>query len=162
MSFLCSCFGDVAVSKVSVVLLQDGRIVLVKRRAKSGNHAITWWECPGGKPDSPDEDPQAVAQRECREETGVRIEKLRYLGLAEHPHHKGRLVAYYASVSGFGTPYNAAPNEHVAVDVFSPKDLSRVREHEIVRVPGCILNFFMKGKKIRPWKSDPSMQHTLQ
>jgi 8-oxo-dGTP diphosphatase len=54
---------------VGVVVVQDGRLLLVRRGVEPGKGA---WALPAGYVDA-DEDPRAAAAREAKEETGLEI-----------------------------------------------------------------------------------------
>lgn len=61
-----------------VPLLDDGRVIVERQFRYPVNEVIT--EIPAGKRDSKDEDPEAAARRELREETGIEAKELICLG----------------------------------------------------------------------------------
>lgn len=58
----------VPVLVVAAVLIEDGRVLLTRR--KKGSHLAGAWEFPGGKVE-PGEDPRAALVRELEEEIGI-------------------------------------------------------------------------------------------
>lgn len=78
---------------VAVLVVQDGRILLVQRANEPERGK---WTLPGGFMDA-GEDPACAAMRECLEETGVEIKITRLVDLVSHPAHTvgAHLVIYY-------------------------------------------------------------------
>jgi 8-oxo-dGTP diphosphatase len=87
--------------KVAVgVLVETKKGVLLVQRANEPGRGL--WSVPAGFVDAY-EDPARAAERECLEETGLRVAVDRLLGVIagrEHPHGADMLVAYRASVLG--------------------------------------------------------------
>lgn len=61
----------------SALVVRDGRVLLTRRAVEP---CRGMWDVPGGFVE-PDEDPQDAVRRELREETGLRIEVERLLGI---------------------------------------------------------------------------------
>lgn len=103
--------------------------VLAGRRPSTGALA-GWWELPGGKVES-GEDELAALVRECREELGVRITPQDRLGadLSILDGH-GTLRAWTASLKA-GTP---RPLEHAAL-----RWLARSELYDVAWLPGDLL-----------------------
>ena len=62
-----------------IPVLDDGRVVVERQFRYPVGRVLT--EIPAGKLDSPDEDPEAAARRELREETGYTCDELIPLGI---------------------------------------------------------------------------------
>ncbi len=62
---------------VAVFLRKEGKVLLGKRK---GGHGAGEWCAPGGKMDLL-ESPEECAVRETREETGIEIENVRFIGI---------------------------------------------------------------------------------
>ena len=78
---------------VTVLVLQDGHILLVQR---SNEPRLGCWTLPGGFMDA-GEDPRGAAERECLEETGLHVQVTHFLQLI-HQKREGPgadLVLYY-------------------------------------------------------------------
>ncbi len=72
------------------VVERDGALLIGQRLA--GSALAGYWEFPGGKL-LPDESPADAARRECLEETGLEVQIVGALSIAEHdyPHASVRL-----------------------------------------------------------------------
>ncbi len=91
-------FADPKVA-VAALVIQQGQVLLVQR---SNEPQRGLWSLPAGFMDS-DEDPAAAAERECLEETGLRVQVtglLDVIGGLEHPHGAHLLIVYRAQVLG--------------------------------------------------------------
>jgi 8-oxo-dGTP diphosphatase len=79
------------------VIVQDGRVLLVRRRVPEGGLV---WQFPGGKVE-PGELVAETAERETREEVGLTVEAENFLGERLHP-ATWRRISYVAcrAVSG--------------------------------------------------------------
>lgn len=89
-------FADPKVA-VACLVLQQGQVLLVQR---SHEPARGCWSLPAGFMDA-DEDPAAAAERECLEETGLRVrvsQLLDVIGGQEHPRGADLLILYRAQV----------------------------------------------------------------
>ena len=62
-----------------IPVLDDGRVVVERQYRYPVGRVLT--EIPAGKLDSPDEDPEAAARRELREETGYTCDELIPMGI---------------------------------------------------------------------------------
>ncbi|MFF6772749.1 NUDIX hydrolase [Streptomyces sp. NPDC012637] len=81
--------SEVAVA--AAVVVQDGRVLLVRRRVAEG--ALSW-QFPAGKVE-PAETPEEAAERETQEETGLLVTPQSVLGQRVHP-MTGREIHYIA------------------------------------------------------------------
>jgi ADP-ribose pyrophosphatase YjhB (NUDIX family) len=82
---------------VAVVIEKDSRILLVRRKNEPQSG---WWTLPAGFLDA-GEDPARAAERECLEETGLRVrafELLDVLSGLEHPRGAHILIVYRAEI----------------------------------------------------------------
>jgi 8-oxo-dGTP diphosphatase len=75
---------------VVAILVNDGHVLLVRRRAPEGNLA---WQFPGGAVEPSETEDQAI-EREVLEEVGLKCHARRKLGERVHP-DTGRTVAYW-------------------------------------------------------------------
>ena len=103
----------IVMTGVSVLIRRDDQVLLIKRR---GSHGAGTWACPGGHIDF-GETPEACGERETREEVGLAIAGLRFIGItndvfeAEGKHYITIwMEARY--VGGFARAYTLAP-EHL-------------------------------------------------
>ena len=76
--------------EVCVALVLRGRRVLVRRRPR-GSHLAGTWEFPGGKRRR-GERGRACAERETREETGLRVRAGSELARVRHDYADGRVL----------------------------------------------------------------------
>ena len=84
---------------VAVLVEQDGKVLLTRRVNEPLSGA---WTLPAGFMDAY-EDPQRAAERECLEETGLRVEITGLVGILggrEHPRGSDILIVYRAKVVG--------------------------------------------------------------
>ena len=95
----------------SAVIVQDGRLLLARRRQQEGT---VLWALPGGAVE-PGESVEEAAVRETLEETGLTVEARQVLGSRVHPATK-RFMSYVACDVIAGTPYIGDPDEHDAVE----------------------------------------------
>ncbi|WP_329787291.1 NUDIX hydrolase [Lentzea sp. DG1S-22] len=81
----------------AAVVIQDGAVLLVRRRIKEGSLS---WQFPAGEVEA-DESPESAAAREANEETGITVVNGKKLGERVHP-NTGRTMIYVAfdSVEG--------------------------------------------------------------
>lgn len=75
----------------AAVIVDDGRLLLVRRRVKEGS--LSWQFPAGGIEDG--EDPADAAVRETLEETGLVVKATKVLGERVHP-NTGRTMIYVA------------------------------------------------------------------
>nr|WSU74657.1 NUDIX domain-containing protein [Streptomyces anulatus] len=90
----------------AAVVVQDGRVLLVRRRVSEG--ALSW-QFPAGKIES-DETAGEAAAREAREETGLLVTPQIVLGQRVHP-MTGRKVHYIACRPSGGAAGIASADE---------------------------------------------------
>jgi 8-oxo-dGTP diphosphatase len=81
----------------AAVIIQDGAVLLVRRRVKEGSLS---WQFPAGEVEN-GESPETAAAREANEETGITVASGVKLGERVHP-NTGRTMIYVAfdSVEG--------------------------------------------------------------
>lgn len=84
----------------AAVVVQDGTVLLVRRRVAEGT---LLWQLPAGAVED-GESPEDAAVRETLEETGLSVEAVRMLGQRTHP-ATGREMSYWACevVAGLAT-----------------------------------------------------------
>lgn len=100
-------------------LVRDAKILLAHRHPRRRWYP-NCWDLIGGHIEA-GESPEQALRRECREEIAVDLVKVRPLEISlsdptVEPH--AFLVTDWR-----GTPVNAAPDEHDAIEWFSPSDL---------------------------------------
>lgn len=95
----------------AAVIIQDGRLLLVRRRVTEGSLS---WQFPAGQIES-DESPEDAAVRETFEETGLVVAARRILGDRIHPNTK-RQMFYVEADALAGTAHVADPEELDAVE----------------------------------------------
>ncbi len=82
----------------AAVIVQDGKVLLVKRRVKEGSLS---WQFPAGEVE-PGETGSQAAVRETQEETGLTVTEVKVLGERVHP-NTGRTMIYVACDVAEGT-----------------------------------------------------------
>lgn len=100
--FVCGSCGqriylDPKVAVAAVVRGDDGRVLLMKRAQKDQAHGL--WILPGGHVDR-GEVTEEAALREVAEETGLRVELDRLLGVYTYPENPVVLIVYLAHPIG--------------------------------------------------------------
>ncbi len=117
---------------IAVAVVRDGPRVLIGPRP-DGKPLAGLWEFPGGKI-LPGEAPQAAAERECREETGLDVRVVRAWGPIEH-HYSHALVRlhFFEAVPGDPVVPPRAPFVWVAISelenyAFPPANAAIVAE----------------------------------
>jgi 8-oxo-dGTP diphosphatase len=103
--------SEVKPAIASAVIVQDGRLLLARRREREGS---LLWALPGGAIE-PGENAEQAAEREAREETGLDVAARQVLGTRVHP-ATGREMHYVACDVLAGTPFVGDPEEHDAVE----------------------------------------------
>ncbi|MEW1551599.1 NUDIX hydrolase [Streptomyces tsukubensis] len=98
--------GDGTPAVAAGVILQDGCLLLVRRRVPEG--ALTW-QFPAGKVEQ-DESPGDAVVREVKEETGLVVAVMEELRERVHP-ATGVRIHYFACAIRSGTAHRAAPDE---------------------------------------------------
>ena len=101
---------------VAGAVIRDGRVLLVHRSPS----ARSWpdvWDLFGGHVDG-DESLEEALRREAREELGIEVLTLKWLGQVYDPVEPA-VVHVYAVSSWEGEPVNVAPDEHTEVRWFS-------------------------------------------
>ncbi|WP_327284627.1 NUDIX hydrolase [Streptomyces sp. NBC_01205] len=90
----------------AAVVVHEGRVLLVRRRVAEGQLS---WQFPAGKVE-PGETGEAAAARETKEETGLHVTVVTFLGERVHP-VTGRLVSYMACAVEGGAAHVADADE---------------------------------------------------
>lgn len=90
----------------AAVVVDDGRVLLVRRRVKEGS--LSWQLPAGGVEDG--ESVEEAAVRETREETGLTVSAVRVLGARLHP-ITGRHMSYVVCEAESGTAFLADAEE---------------------------------------------------
>lgn len=86
----------------AAVIVQDGRVLMVRRRVKEGQLS---WQFPAGQVET-GESPEEAAVRETHEEVGLTVDASKSLGNRVHP-ATGRTMHYVACELRAGTAYVA-------------------------------------------------------
>lgn len=105
----------------AAVIVQDGRLLLVRRRVTEGSLS---WQFPAGAVE-PGESPEDAAVRETFEETGLVVAARRVLGDRIHPATK-RQMFYVAADALAGTAHVADQDE---LDAIAWVNLSEISEY---------------------------------
>ena len=103
----------------AAVIVQDGRLLLVRRRVAEGSLR---WQVPAGQIE-PGESPEDAAVRETFEETGLVVAARRQLGDRVHPNTK-RQMFYVEADALAGTAYVADNEELDAVAWVKSSDIT--------------------------------------
>ncbi|MBE1489123.1 NUDIX hydrolase [Plantactinospora soyae] len=98
-------------SIAAAIIVNDGQVLMVKRRVKEGQLS---WQFPAGEVEPGESDVDA-AVREAHEETGLTVRSVRRLGERVHP-ATGRTMVYVACQVVDGTAYVADEEELADVD----------------------------------------------
>ena len=112
--------SDSAAICVAGAVIKDGRVLLV-HRSPSARFFPDIWDLFGGHVDGGESLEEAL-RREAREELGIEIFALRWLGQIYDPVEPA-VVHVYAVSSWEGEPFNAAPEEHTEVRWFGAGEL---------------------------------------
>lgn len=103
----------------AAVIVQDGKVLLVKRRVKEGSLS---WQFPAGEVEAGETGSQA-AVREAHEETGITVAEVKVLGERVHP-NTGRTMIYVACDVVEGAASVVDDEELVEVAWSSGKELT--------------------------------------
>jgi 8-oxo-dGTP diphosphatase len=90
----------------AAVIVQDGQVLMVRRRVKEGQLS---WQFPAGQVEA-GESPEEAAVRETREEVGLTVDASKSLGNRVHP-ATGRTMHYVACALRAGKAYVADDEE---------------------------------------------------
>lgn len=112
------------VEVVAGILVREGRVLLVQRRADK-DFALTW-ECPGGKVEGPETHRDAL-QREWREELGILVTSMEdsprfereFSNPVSRP-DRARIQLFLYRVEANGTP---SPREGQGIGWFTPHEV---------------------------------------
>lgn len=103
----------------AAVIVNDGRVLLVRRRVKEGSLS---WQFPAGAVE-PGESSDEAAVRETLEETGLKVEAVKDLGKRVHP-ATGRQMSYTACTVVDGTARIGDAEEIDAVEWLESSQLA--------------------------------------
>ena len=112
--------GDSVAICVAGALINDGEVLLVHRSPSDCSYPDVW-DLFGGHVEG-DESLEEALRREAREELGIEVLTLRWLGQVFDPVEPAD-VHVYAIPSWKGEPVNAAPEEHIEVRWFGEEEL---------------------------------------
>jgi ADP-ribose pyrophosphatase YjhB (NUDIX family) len=120
-----------SVPAIEVVIEREGRVLLA-RRAHDPRAGL--WDLPGGFTDE-GEEPLAALEREVREETGLRVEGVAFLGIWIEPDYDGRSVfsVTYRATVGDGEP--AAADDVSELRWFAPDELPPEEDYAFAHTP---------------------------
>jgi 8-oxo-dGTP diphosphatase len=90
----------------AAIITHEGRVLMVRRRVKEGELS---WQFPAGEIE-PGESPEEAAVRETREETGLTVVAVEFLGERVHPKTQ-RSMSYVACSLVAGTAHVADTDE---------------------------------------------------
>ncbi|GAA2242061.1 hypothetical protein GCM10010232_31420 [Streptomyces amakusaensis] len=100
------------------VILQNGRLLLVKRRVPEG---MLTWQFPAGKIEL-SESPEEAVVREVKKETGLAVAVTEQLRERIHP-DTGVRILYFACAIRSGTAHRAAPDEVADINWVPVRDV---------------------------------------
>lgn len=106
---------------VAVVLRDDGRVLMVKRKQVEGRLK---WSFPGGKID-PFEDESSASKREVEEEVGISCTPLRKIGQWKHP-DTNKVIGYWLCKLDGGTAYIREPDKIAGIAWLTSDEVQRV------------------------------------
>jgi 8-oxo-dGTP diphosphatase len=116
---------------VSAIIFEQGRVLLAQRRD------IDWWNLPGGGMELGETVDEAVV-REVLEETGLKVEIVRLVGVYSKPQKAELVLAFSCMVTG-GTAHET--EETRACRYFAPRDLpSNTLPKHRQRIEDALLN----------------------
>jgi len=126
------------------------RLLLLRRHAEDLGGGL--WATPGGRQEK-GEEPSQTAIREVREETGLTLNDVKYLGSHEMrmPHGVARMKTFVATVNG-NEKIVIDQEEHDGHQWFDVDDLL-TSENIIWGLPTTLLDFGL----IEPFEADPSL-----
>lgn len=90
----------------AAIVIHENRVLMVRRRVSEGQLS---WQFPAGEVE-PGEAREDAAVRETKEETGLDVAAVKFLGERVHP-KTGRLMSYTACAVVGGTAYVADTDE---------------------------------------------------
>jgi 8-oxo-dGTP diphosphatase len=133
-----------------MVFDERGRLLLLKRHHE--DLAGQMWAAPGGSQE-PNEAPITTILREVKEETGLDLNDIEYLGTHEiyMPHGAARKKTYVSRVSSFQR-ITINPLEHEEYKWFSLDELIK-HENIIWGLPTELMDFGL----IEPFGNDPTL-----
>lgn len=104
-------------------VVREGKLLLMRRL---GSHGAGTWCTPGGHLDF-GEAPAACAARETREETGIAVTNIRFMGITNdrfaYRGERHYVTLWFAADYAEGDTHVAAPREADAVGWFAPGEL---------------------------------------
>jgi 8-oxo-dGTP pyrophosphatase MutT (NUDIX family) len=127
---------------VAATRLPDGRIPIV-RQYRPAVEQYTW-ELPSGLVD-PGEDAETACRRELLEETGLRAERLAYLGGLRPDSGRLELVQHAFRVEASGPVPEFVPEPGIAVEYVRPEDILTLIRHGSFCQLHHIAAFFLAG-----------------
>jgi 8-oxo-dGTP diphosphatase len=112
--------------RIGIALVEKDGSYLIGRRRADGPLA-GYWEFPGGKC-RPGEPPDACAERECCEETGLRVEAQQLRRIVNHRYEHGTVELYFYDCQAAPGQQSGAPlppfrwvrREHMVNYTFPP------------------------------------------
>jgi 8-oxo-dGTP diphosphatase len=129
---------------------KQGRLLLLRRHSKDLGGGL--WATPGGKQE-PNEEPSLTAKREIKEETGLDLKGVKYLGAhkLQMPHGVARMKTYRATVDG-DEKIVIDSEEHEGHRWFDINNL--INEDKIIwGLPTTLMDFGL----IKPFEVDPTL-----
>ncbi len=113
-------WGPLVANCVAGVMVRNGTVLLV-HRSPSKQFYPDVWDLPGGHVNQGESLEEAL-RREAREELGIEVLELSWLGHV-YDDVEPAVVHLYTILSWRGEPVNAAPDEHTEVRWFSATEL---------------------------------------